>query len=135
MASEESLSIKHLISSTTAADKILFAVLMLLSLSGMIFMHEPLSRNATVEIEVNGKPGYLLPFEKNTLVSVHGPEGITVVQIKDGRVRFTESPCRNKLCVRQSWFSSGSVVCLPNKVVVTVERHEKRPTQVDAITG
>jgi len=134
-ASEEKLSLKNLFSSTTAADKILFSVLILLSLSGIIFMREALSRSETVRIEVDGQPEYLLPLDKNRVVPVKGPKGTTCVEIKDHKVRVTESPCHNKLCMQQGWVSNGAIVCLPNRVVVIVGNHGKHHKTADAITG
>ena len=44
------------------------------------------------------------------------------IEIRDGRVRMLEASCPNHLCIRQGWirFEGQSIVCLPNKVTVTV---------------
>lgn len=44
------------------------------------------------------------------------------IEIKDGRVRMLEASCPNHLCIHQGWirFEGQSIVCLPNKVTVTV---------------
>lgn len=44
------------------------------------------------------------------------------IEIRDGRVRMIEASCPNHLCIRQGWirFEGQSIVCLPNKVTVTV---------------
>lgn len=52
--------------------------------------------------------------------TVEGELGPTTFEIKDGRVRITDSPCPNKTCVAQGWHSP--LVCLPNKVMITVEK-------------
>ena len=41
------------------------------------------------------------------------------IEIKDGRVRITDSPCPNKTCISQGWHNP--LVCLPNKVMISVE--------------
>ena len=48
--------------------------------------------------------------------------GTNTIEIKDGRVRMLEASCPNHLCIRQGWirFEGQSIVCLPNKVIVTV---------------
>lgn len=53
-------------------------------------------------------------------IDVPGPLGINRVVIAQGRVRFTQSPCRNQYCVHQGWLQhAGEVaVCLPNRVSV-----------------
>lgn len=128
------MSLREIFDNTTVADRILFSILILLSLSGILFIQEALPESQTVQIEVDGHPVYILPIDKNRIVSVKGPEGITFVEIKDHKVRVTNSPCHNKLCIQQGWLRSGAIVCLPNRVVVTIGNHDKNKT-VDATTG
>jgi hypothetical protein len=128
------LSLRKLLSRTTSADRVLFLLLLLLSLSGILFVKEVLPVGRTVHIEVDGRPSYILPLDKDRTVTVEGPLGKTWIEIKDRRVRVTDSPCRNKLCIQQGWVRSGTIICLPNRVVVTVGDHDKSTT-VDATTG
>ena len=102
---------------------------------GIFFMREALPKNPSAQIEVDGKPVYILPLDKDRVVSVEGPRGRTFIEIKDNRVRITESPCPNKLCVEQGWIENGVLVCLPNKVVITIGDHKEKKAAVDAITG
>lgn len=130
------MNLKRLLSSTTIADKILLSMLVLMSFTGIIFIREVFSKGGIVHIEVNGRSVYVLPIDKDRTVSVEGPEGKTVIEIKDHRIRVTESPCHNKLCIKQGWIESGAIVCLPNGVVVTIGNHEDGFNKiVDAITG
>jgi hypothetical protein len=129
------LSLKNLLNGTTWADKILFSTLILLSFLGIIFIGEVLPKNMTVHIEADGKPAYVLPLDEDRVISVAGHEGKTFVEIKGGRVRITESPCHNKLCIQQGWIRSGVIVCLPNRVIVTIGDHDGKDRIVDAITG
>ena len=48
--------------------------------------------------------------------------GTNTIEIKDGRVRMLEASCPNHLCIHQGWIrlEGQSIVCLPNKVIVTV---------------
>lgn len=130
------MNLKGLLNSTTIADRILLFILILISLSGIIFIKEVLPKGHTVRIEVNGQPVYLLPIEKDRIVSVNGSKGNTIVEIKNYKVRITESPCDNKLCIQQGWIEKGSIVCLPNRVVVTIGTPEDELNKrIDAITG
>lgn len=129
------MSLRKILKRTTLADKILVSALLSLSLAGVLFAKEILPKSHIVHIEVDGKPVYVLPLDKDRIVSVEGPKGKTIVEIKDHRVRITESPCPNRFCIEQGWISHGGIVCLPNKVVVTVGGHEGDKTSVDAITG
>ena len=52
-------------------------------------------------------------------VTVPGPLGKTVVEIKDGRVRVKSDPGLHQNCVKQGWLGPGEVaICLPNRVSV-----------------
>lgn len=130
------MNLKSLFNSTTLADRILLFILIFLSFSGIIFINEVLPKGQTVQIEVDGNPLYLLPIDKDRILSVKGPEGDTYVEIKNHRVRIIESPCPNKLCIQQGWIEAGALVCLPNRVVVTIGTHKGGiDTIVDGITG
>ena len=111
-----------------------FLLLIILSLSGICFIREILPESQTVLIDADGKPAYVLPLNEDKTVSVVGSEGKTIVEIRGNKVRIIDSPCRNKLCIRQGWVETGGVVCLPNKVVVTIRGHEDNDRGVDAVT-
>lgn len=130
------MNLKRLLSSTTIADKILLSMLVLVSFTGLIFIREVFPKSGLVHIEVASRPVYVLPSDKDRTVSVEGPVGKTVVEIRNHRVRVTESPCHNKLCIQQGWIESGAIICLPNRVVVTIGKQEDESDKiVDAITG
>ena len=50
-----------------------------------------------------------------------------ICEIKDGKVTMTEADCPDKLCIHQKAISTkgGTIVCLPNKVVLEIESSEK----------
>jgi hypothetical protein len=129
------LRLKNLFHNTTLADAVLFSLLMLASLSGMFLIHQVVSQGQTVRIEMDGKPVYILPIDSNKAVSVEGPLGKTQVEIKDHKVRITESPCNNKLCIHQGWTQQGTIICLPNRIIVTIEDGSHQSGTIDAITG
>lgn len=104
----------------TFADGLLLLLLIGLSLYSFVFIREALPQGSTARIEVEGRPVYSLPLNQDKTVSVAGPLGTTVVEIRGGHVRVADSPCRNGLCKHQGWTSRGAIVCLPNRVVITV---------------
>jgi hypothetical protein len=119
----------------TIADKVLFFFLIVFSIGGIFLLEMALPENQTVWIDVDGKSVYRLPADEDRIVSVEGPEGRTFIEIKDRKVRVTGSPCGNKFCIRQGWVGDGVIVCLPNRVVVTIGDHYGEHRIVDAITG
>jgi len=130
------LRLREITEGTTIADKLLLISLIIISVSGFIFIKKAFPQGTDVRIEVNGKPAYKLPLNTNTTISVKGIIGDTVVEIRDRKVRIKESPCPNKICVHNGWIVSGAVVCLPNRVIVTIVSPENRKNKtIDAITG
>jgi hypothetical protein len=127
--------LRGLLKGTTGADKVLLSVLVLLSLSGIIFIQEVLPKGKTVHIEVEGRPLYVLPIEKDRMLTVDGPQGKTIIEIKQQKLRVKDSPCPKKQCVKHGWIERGIIVCLPNKVVITIgNESDEDNTVVDAIT-
>lgn len=61
-------------------------------------------------------------------LEIDGPLGTSIIEIRDGRVRFAASPCRNQLCVHSGWLGEGGEVaaCLPNRISVAVIGRELR---------
>lgn len=125
--------LKETFKEITIYDWALFVVLILLSLSGLFLVKGLALSGNTASIEVNGKLLYRLSLDEDRTVEVNGPVGITRVEVKDGKIRITDSPCPNKLCVRQGWIERGAIICLPNRVVVTIGVGGMRG--VDAISG
>ncbi len=108
---------------------------MILSICGAIFINKILPAANYVKIEVDGKLEYILPINENRIISVKGVIGTTTVEIKDNLIRITESPCPHKLCVKRGWIRHGSLICIPNKVAVVIEKQDENRNSIDAISG
>jgi len=76
-----------------------------------------------VRIAASGQPEIELPLDTSRRIEVHGPLGDSVVEIKNGRVRFVSSPCRGQQCVHTGWLAHAGelAACLPNGVLVSIE--------------
>ena len=93
-----------------------------------------LQHGSKVVVNASGKQ-YEYSANQNGVYEVEGPLGKTVFEIKDGRVRITDSPCPHKTCVNQGWHSP--LVCLPNDVIISVQNDtfaEQKPGDFDAIS-
>lgn len=64
----------------------------------------------------------IVPLSEDRTLKLHGPLGDSVIEIRDGRIRFIQSPCQGKQCIHAGWLhSSGSfAACLPNRISITV---------------
>ncbi|TVR67242.1 MAG: NusG domain II-containing protein [Spirochaetaceae bacterium] len=75
----------------------------------------------TVEIRSDrGDRVYALAEDRT--ITVSGPLGDTILEIRDGAVRFVDSPCRDRICVAAGELSATGqwAACLPNRVFATV---------------
>ncbi len=71
---------------------------------------------------------YLFSSNEQGIYKVEGELGTTVIEIKDNKIRFLDSPCPHKSCISEDFAST--VVCLPNKVIATCEHKDDH---IDAI--
>ncbi len=106
------------------------------SLAGIFISKEAMPQGNDVIIEINGKTAYSFALDTNRTFPVPGPCGETVIEIRDKKVRVREAHCPNRLCEKQGWVSKGVIVCLPNRIVISVGGKAADSTKgIDAITG
>lgn len=97
-------------------DFLVFLIILILSFFS--FKLAVSKKGSTVTVNAS-KNEYVYSLNKNGEYEVEGHLGITKFEIKDGKVRITDSPCPNKTCVKQGWGST--LVCLPNDVIITLD--------------
>jgi hypothetical protein len=76
------------------------------------------------QVIVRGTEGvWVFPLDAAETLSVKGPLGDTVIEIRDGRARFLSSPCINQTCVAAGHLHRQGqwTACLPNKVFLYIE--------------
>ncbi len=75
-----------------------------------------------VEVKRDGEILGKYPLDRDTEVEIEGELGYNLLVIKDGKAYITEADCPDKLCVNQGDAEKDgeTIVCLPNKTVVTV---------------
>jgi hypothetical protein len=120
----------------TFTDKLIFILLIIFTIAGFLFVREIFPSGSLAKISLDNKDIYILPLDEDRSVKITGPLGTSEVEIKDGKARMKESPCPRKLCVRQRWKDKGSIICLPNKVIITMGGNEQNPedSEYDAVT-
>ncbi len=127
---------RRVIRSTTVADKLLFLVLITASMAGIFISREAMPRGSDLIVEIDGKTAYTFSLDTDRTFQVPGPLGVTVVEIKDRKVRVKEAHCPNRLCEKQGWVARGAIICLPNHIVISVGgKADGAPKGVDAVTG
>ncbi|MBI2382646.1 MAG: NusG domain II-containing protein [Gammaproteobacteria bacterium] len=106
----------------TVADRIVVVAASLLV--GILFARYwgPAVPAAAVELRSGREVVARYPLDRDRRVDVQGRLGVSVLDIRDGRVRFIASPCRNKVCIHAGWLrhSGEAAACLPNRVSVSL---------------
>lgn len=78
---------------------------------------------------ITGPQGeYIYPLEENTTVEIQGHQGISVIEIDQGKAGFLDSPCANKTCVASPPISKNGEwsACLPNGIFMRIESQEEK---------
>lgn len=116
----------------TFADKLVLAVALLLLPVLYVHYWSDEGPAATVRIAASGQADVELPLSVDRRVTVHGPLGDSLIELKDGHVRFLSSPCRGQQCVHTGWLARAGelAACLPNGITVNVVG---RGTRFDSI--
>jgi len=82
------------------------------------------------EVRIVGADGkeIIASLREDHDLKLAGPLGTSVIEIRDGRVRFVSSPCHGQLCVHAGWLHFGGefTACLPNRISVAVIGRELR---------
>lgn len=92
-------------------------------------------RPGSEQLHLRG-PGreWVYPLGEDRAVTVSGPLGDTVVEIRGGQARVLSSPCAEKICVRSGAIARPGqwIACLPNRVFLDVQGRAGR--SADAIS-
>ncbi len=110
---------------TAIRDIVLILAIALVGLCLLSFNGRKTTPGSSVVVEVDGKTVASYPLDTDGVFVLNG--GTNTLEIKDGRARISDADCPNMQCVRQGWISRGgqSIVCLPNKLIVTVTSSDR----------
>lgn len=101
---------------------VLLALFLVLAvIAGIFYATRP--GGAKVRITVDGEEYGTYPLAVNKTIPITGADGQeNVVEISGGTVFMKSATCPNQICVHTGRISKEgqSIVCLPNKVTVTV---------------
>lgn len=102
-------------------DRLLILAVLLASVGFIPWLQSGAPGQAAV-VHADNKLFATLSLSRETELTVLGPLGETIVQIKSGKVRVVRDPGPRQLCVRQGWISrvGEALVCLPNRVVIYI---------------
>ena len=90
----------------------------------------------TVKVTVDGQTFGTYSLDKNQTIEIKTEKGYNIVVIENGTVRVEEASCPDGVCSshRPIRFSGASIICLPNKVVVSIENKENDRGGLDIVS-
>lgn len=101
---------------------IISAVVIIVVCLLILYIGKAKTENPTAKIYVDSKCVYTIVLndvKKNYQLE---PIKNVLVEVKKGKIRFINSDCKDKLCVKSGWLSKNNdtAACLPKKVVISV---------------
>ena len=106
-------------------DVLLIAALLLLSAVGVVYLFVFRPGGNTVRVTVDGEPYGIYSLSEPRIEEIRtGSDGgqVNRLIIRDGKAHMEYASCPDGICVshRPIFRNGESIVCLPNRVVVTV---------------
>lgn len=112
---------------------VIVAVLCICALLGYRFFLN--DSGSFAEVMVDGNIYGVYPLGKDKTVEIRDKNGKTtnILRIEDGQADMIEADCPDKICVEHIPVNKNrqTIVCLPNKVVVTIKGNDE--VEVDSI--
>lgn len=72
------------------------------------------------EVICDGKELMQIPMNKDGIYTPEGIKGHMTITVKNGKIAVTKSDCTGQQCVNMGYISTGSIICAPNRAVITV---------------
>ena len=115
------------------ADLVVIGSLLLLALILWLVLGAFRTEGGEVVVRVDGVETERHALTEDGTYPLNG--GSNILVIADGRAWLTEANCPDLLCVKQGkiHYAGQSIICLPNRLSVTVEGGES--DGVDAVVG
>lgn len=119
-------------------DKILIIAVLVIALIGgiVLWFTQKSVADGVVVVTIDGEEYAKYSLDENIHEKIELPDGsYNVLEIKDGQADITEASCPDGVCVdhRKISKTKETIVCLPNKVVVTIENGAE--AEVDSMTN
>ena len=127
MSSEK---VKNIFKTLFKKGDLILIFILILAVALTVYLSHTNNAN-DVCIYINGTLKYTYAITSDVKIDLN-KDGIDMqIVIKDGKVYVEHSDCKEQLCVHQTPITKdgGSIVCLPNRVVIRVENRE-----IDAVS-
>lgn len=111
-------------------DIILTASVLTVAVLAFFIISLTSQKGGYAEVKKDGKIIGKYPLSRDIEVEIENEVGYNLLVIKDGKAYITDADCPDKLCVREGSAEKDgeTIVCLPNKTVVTIRSGEPNDT-------
>ncbi len=115
-------------------DIILVVIIVCIALLALL-LHQVIGGEGAgmVTVKVDGRIEGTYSLAEDQEIRIN--KGSNILQIKDGKANMIEADCPEQLCVNQKPIDKNneSIICLPNKVVATIESSED--SEIDTLSN
>ena len=110
-------------------DKILIMIVFIIALL-FIFVKKINNNNSNYAyVYYENKEVLSINLNTNDTYTVNGYNGEVVIEVKDRMLRVKEENSPLHICSKQGYVSKGSIICLPNKIVIKLDN------EIDGVVG
>ncbi|MEA1973557.1 MAG: NusG domain II-containing protein [Candidatus Cloacimonadota bacterium] len=104
----------------TVADKLLIVFVVVISVL-LSFLILPNSKKQIVQISYQNMIYGEYDLTKDKLIKLKDE---LIVQIEDSKFRVLKSDCKNQICVNSGWSNYLPIICVPNKLSISLKKKE-----------
>jgi hypothetical protein len=105
-------------------DGILIGLILILSTSWILdFLKQTAGLNGTAFVYENGRAIEKIDVKKDNSIELSLEKGEMGLEVKEGRIRVSNSSCPHKTCQNSGWISKPrrTIICVPNKVLIEIK--------------
>lgn len=116
------------------ADLLLILALLLLAGAAWLYMSLTREHGGEAVVTIDGEERARLPLGEDGQWTFESDRGENTLVIENGEAYISSASCPDHICVRQGRisFDGETIVCLPNRLVVTIEGGEDAETDASA---
>ncbi len=100
-------------------DYIFISIILVISIILFILLNNNSSNYAYVYYDNNLVN--TIPLNINKEYEVDGYNGKVILEVSNNKLRVKEEISPLHICSKQGWMNRGTIVCLPNKIVINFE--------------